>query len=162
MKYTSLSGDVFQLQFFPPTEAYQGNYKVNGTPLLLSDEYLFYSPYVQQKNNADELFIYKNGELEKTIRWNGASVGMESMREKTTYSLFPNPVKDDFQLSFSREERPEQVSILNSSGQVVRHWNIQHEYGQEVTFSATGLYRGVYFLRVDNGRKVCMLKFLKI
>ncbi|MBX9187956.1 T9SS type A sorting domain-containing protein [Bacteroides sp. K03] len=162
VKYTSLSGDVLQLQFFPPTEAYQDNYKVNGVPLALSEEYLFNSPYVQQKNDADELFVYKNGVLEKTISWNDSSVGIENAREEAGYHLFPNPVKDEFHLSFPQEDKPERVSIVSLSGQVVRHWNIQEEYEQTVTLSAVGLYEGLYFLRVDNGKKVCMLKFLKI
>ena len=162
MKYTSLSGDVLQLQFFPPTEAYQDNYKVNGVPLTLSEEYLFNSPYVQQKNDADELFVYKNGVLEKTISWNDSSVGIENAREEAGYRLFPNPVRDEFHLSFPQEDKPEGVSIVSLSGQVLRHWNIQEEYEQTVTLSAVGLYEGLYFLRVDNGKKVCMLKFLKI
>lgn len=162
VKYTSLSGDVLQLQFFPPTEAYQNNYKVNGVPLVLSDEYLFNSPYIQQKSQADELFIYNKGELVKTIAWTGSSVGMENSKEDTAYTLFPNPVKEEIKLSFSPDNKPECVSIISMSGQTVRHWNVHEEYGQTLTFPATGLLEGPYLLRVDNGREVCMLKFLKI
>lgn len=76
----------------PPTEAYQDNYKVNGVPLTLSEEYLFNSPHVQQKNDADELFVYKNGVLEKL------SVGMIRllglrMPEKKQVTAFSQPGK---------------------------------------------------------------------
>lgn len=162
VKYTSLSGDILQLQFFPPTEAYQNNYKVNGVPLILSDEYLFNSPYIQQKSQADELFIYNKDELVKTIAWTGSSVGMENSKEETAYTLFPNPVKEEIKLSFSPDNKPERVSIISMSGQTVRHWNVHEEYGQTLTFPATGLLEGFYLLRVDDGQKVCMLKFLKI
>lgn len=164
VKYTSLDGDVLQLQFFPPTEAYQDNYKVNNVPLVLSDEYLFNSPYVQQKNNSDELFLYNKGVLEKTIYWNdqhGSGIG--TWKEKASYSLFPNPVNHSMTLSFPVEDTPMQISVMDLKGEVLRYWTISDDCNGAVTLPASDLNPGMYLLRIDRSdRAAHVLKFFKI
>lgn len=162
VRYTSLTGDVLQLQFFPPTENYQDNYKVNGAPLMLSDEYLFNSPYVRQENNSDELFLYDNGVLEKTLSWNRNGNGIESAKEKVVYSLFQNPVNHSVTLSFAVEDTPEQASVIDLNGKVLRSWTISDSCKGSVLIPTSDLYPGMYFLCVNSVNATThILKFLK-
>lgn len=162
VQYTSLDGDVLQLRFFPPTEAYQDNYKVNGTPLALSEEYLFNSPYVKQQSGADELFLYKNGTIEKRIDWNEQTSGIEDVKKEAAYSIFPNPVNDRLTLSLQQEDKPQSVSVVNVSGQVLKHWDTKDEPDGALTLTVSDLKSGMYLLRIDGSRMARMLKFFKI
>lgn len=68
LKYTSLNGDVLDLVFFSPNEAYLDQYKVNDKVLPITDNYLYNSPYAKQLDKSDEFLIMLNGKKE-IFKW---------------------------------------------------------------------------------------------
>lgn len=160
IRYTSLDGDILRLRFFAPTVAYNNNYEVNGVPLVLSEEYLFNSPYVKQQNNSDEVLLYKEDEVEHRINWNTQGTSISRDEKNSSYKLFPNPVSDILYLSLPRTDKSHQVALLDSSGQVLRKDMVTN--GQDIlTMSVKELHAGLYFLQITDGEIHYALKFIK-
>jgi hypothetical protein len=59
--YTASDGNKLQITFFAPDEAYDGQFKVNGTSLSLTDDHVFSSPYIRQQAGNDVLSVTKGG-----------------------------------------------------------------------------------------------------
>ena len=56
-KYHSLDGDVLDLTFFTTNVVYNNNYKVNGTPIPITPQYIFKNPFMSQLHLSDSLFL---------------------------------------------------------------------------------------------------------
>lgn len=162
LRYTSLDGDVLELKYFPPTSAYNNNYKVNGTPLVLSEEYLFNSPYVKQKTNTDEVILYNaNGEIEDRIIWNKMGTGItEENKKENTYSIYPNPVNNILNISLPNDKREFQITIFNDNGQMLKCFSVSGNQ-DSITYPVSNLSAGLYFVRITNDEDSYSFKFLK-
>jgi len=159
VRYTNLDGDLLQLQFFAPTAAYNNQYLVNNTPLALSEDYLFNSPYIMQKNNSDEVSIYNNG-VEEKIYWEKQDTKVEINKNDNPFVIFPNPVKDDLHLRLLNDNKTSDITILNILGQIVN--KVTSQQGQsDVTISVDKLEKGAFFLSIHQDEKIFALKFLK-
>ena len=62
--YKALDGSTLELNFFPPTEPYDGQYRLNGEPISLENWPMLDSPSVQQADGDSVLYL--SHEDEKT------------------------------------------------------------------------------------------------
>ncbi|MEL5894742.1 hypothetical protein AAE250_14760 [Bacteroides sp. GD17] len=67
ISYTNLQGDTLELTFFSPETAYNGQYKLNGTPVQLNTTYISRSKYMEQKAGSN-LLLFHTLEGPKSIR----------------------------------------------------------------------------------------------
>jgi hypothetical protein len=101
LRYTSMDGDVIDLTFFPPTAAYSGQYKINGTVQTLGDGNLFSSDYAGQADSSDNVYIYATEGTPTVLSWSSpvASDNMEVVNGgrglETSTGLLP--VREDRQ-----------------------------------------------------------------
>ena len=58
ISYTNLQGDTLELTFFSPETAYDGQYKLNGTPVKLNTDYISKSKYMEQKAGSHTLLFH--------------------------------------------------------------------------------------------------------
>lgn len=71
LQFTSIDGDLLDLTFFPPNEAYNGQYRINGiVKQALGDGNLFNSPYARQAHGSDNVYIYNTGGNPVVLNWN--------------------------------------------------------------------------------------------
>ena len=74
----------------------------------------------------------------------------------TSFSIFPNPVDDIFQVNaFEVSNLPMQYQILNSIGQVIDHGSINHEI---LEIESKTWPSGVYYFLFENGDKLKVMK----
>jgi len=87
---------------------------------------------------------------------------LDSKRE-STFSLYPNPVTNEFQLSYeSIEARTLNVEIIDLQGRVLLRQTINSQYGANHNrISVSQLQKGLYICRLQNGNKYETIKFLK-
>lgn len=155
VRYTSLDGNVLQLHFFPPTEAYQDNYMVDGVALTLSDEYLFNSPYVQQKSLADELYLYEGeGQQVESIVWdeNGtAQLSHPSRDEENTFRIEYD--RQMLTLYLPSAEEPTRISIVDLDGSICKQWPASRPCGGSIALPIGELRTGMHLLSVERKNK---------
>ena len=87
---------------------------------------------------------------------------LDSKREGT-FSLYPNPVTNEFQLSYeSIEARTLNVEIIDLQGRVLLRQTINSQYGTNHNrISVSQLQKGLYICRLRNDYKYETIKFLK-
>ncbi len=67
--FVNTAGVNMEITYFPPTEAYKGQYKLNGKSITPDNEYLLYSPYVRQKRNSPVVELLANDKVIDKIVW---------------------------------------------------------------------------------------------
>lgn len=65
--YKGHSGAVLEIEFFPPTEPYEGQYKLNGESVPLEKKYILNSPYIQQTSSSPVSIL--NGQKTSLIEY---------------------------------------------------------------------------------------------
>lgn len=83
------------------------------------------------------------------------------LTDNLIFDINPNPVKDRFNISFSRKdldiERPE---IFNIKGQIVNNFICSFLSNNNINFNCSNMPSGVYFLKVTAGKKMTVKKFV--
>lgn len=69
LSYIGLNGNRLEIEFFPPTEAYNGQYRINDQSVPLEEHYLLNSPFIQQTRTSPVKII--NGTEVRTIEFDG-------------------------------------------------------------------------------------------
>lgn len=84
----------------------------------------------------------------------------ESTKELSSLNVFPNPVKNNFTLSFNNENAvPASCQIINALGQTVRTENFKPENGEvKYKIETAGIEAGIYFVKVMAGNAVSVRK----
>jgi glucose/arabinose dehydrogenase len=87
--------------------------------------------------------------------------GENSLLESASYSLYPNPNKGQFTLEWiSMTEKPCEVSIYNSMGQVILHEKRVPVQGlNQWSFTLSGVASDTYFMLVTTSEGVIRKKF---
>ena len=82
---------------------------------------------------------------------------IQTEENKGNFSLYPNPVKDGFYLQMGENERAEQISIYNQTGQLqMNHIPSTYPY-----FSVSNFLPGSYIVVVHTQERLVHLKFIK-
>ena len=85
--------------------------------------------------------------------------------EKIDFSIFPNPTKDELNISFNLNSLSEiKIEIYNSLGQVVKSVSkAKHEAGRNlINFSIADLTKGIYNLKFSAGEDVSVKRIVKL
>jgi hypothetical protein len=77
-------------------------------------------------------------------------------------SIAPNPVNDVFSLQLRIKAEVKDITILDATGRMVPLRNIRKATETSFTVDASGLKKGIYFVRVNSVHGVVTLRFLKI
>ena len=83
---------------------------------------------------------------------------MGSEKSPAEYHIYPNPVDDGFYLKIPKEERADQVSLYNQTGQIIMN-HIPYTYPY---FNVSHLLPGSYILKVQIRESAVFLKFIKL
>lgn len=91
------------------------------------------------------------------------STATKTLDSKSAFSLFPNPVTNEFQLSYeSSEAKTLNVEIIDLQGRVLLRQTTSSQYGTNLNrISVSQLKKGLYICRVYNGEKFETIKFFK-
>ncbi|MFC1898290.1 T9SS type A sorting domain-containing protein [Candidatus Cloacimonadota bacterium] len=82
---------------------------------------------------------------------------------KFLFNINPNPVKDRFNISFSRKDLDiEKLEIFNIKGQKVKNVSFSEFSNSNITLNCGTMPSGIYFVKVSSGIEVAVKKFLLI
>lgn len=73
------------------------------------------------------------------------------------FTVYPNPVVDQLEINSHGEGRKAKVELINVLGSVVRDGNVV----DRLVIDVGGVVAGIYFLRVDDGVRVFVIKVVK-
>lgn len=94
------------------------------------------------KNNSDELLFSRQ------------ALSITQHESKTSFKIFPNPVKDNLLIN---NNKPVNFSIYSITGKLLMQGNIL----KNANISIVDLENGVYFLNINTGLKKETKKFIK-
>jgi hypothetical protein len=101
------------------------------------------------------LLLYQTGD-ENISQETANTIGMQEYKNdivKTVqlYNVFPNPAKNQSQLSyFSPENMDVKAKIMSVDGKLVRDWNVSLQSGfGKMDMNIDGLSKGQYFIKVE-------------
>lgn len=80
-------------------------------------------------------------------------------RFKLNFKIYPNPVKDTFQLKFEKQENEITIELYSSLGKLVLKTTKFHV--NEVDVNISDLNQNIYFLKVSNGKNFDTFKIVK-
>jgi hypothetical protein len=86
------------------------------------------------------------------------STGIETIKEENPFEIFPNPVKDHFEITFS-DIFPKILYLYNDSGQLVLSKKFE---GNKITINTNELARGIYVCSLKIGNKYYNQKIFKV
>ena len=144
--------------------------------------------YVKETNSVQN--VYSLSSVKKLTFPSGDSISVKTNTGITTYSLsivryfnftnittgisqnaiqkedmflFPNPVSDEFQISYQTEETGVlQIEIIDVQGKKVLQQTLSNQYGKNLfIINVSQLSQGLYICRVQNGSRFENVKFIK-
>jgi hypothetical protein len=89
------------------------------------------------------------------------SVSNQIISPIQSFSLFPNPVRDQLYINHSMKEHIEQVGIINSLGQYESVQFIPISNGEYLQVDLSSFASGVYYVQVKTGKQVVTKKVVK-
>jgi len=95
--------------------------------------------YVEIDNGGFRHSLFQHPDL-----LNNGSTGIETALPNV-FSMYPNPAHNNCTVSFTAENRPEYITILNQVGQSVQRINAGN--AQQISIDLAGLSKGMYFVR---------------
>jgi hypothetical protein len=88
------------------------------------------------------------------MSWESSS-GVENGDLTNTLSVYPNPTSGKFNVSISNTEATDMtLELVNISGQVVYRNEVKAAYSYNEEIDASQFAKGVYYLKVNNGKEV--------
>ncbi len=100
---------------------------------------------------------YANWHLNGTWKVGSGPVGVNDLSSDNNGIVFPNPVVDI--LNFQVEDKVSSISILNSTGHLVKKMNVGNDQN---TVDLVGLSPGYYLIRLTGSASTTMTKILKL
>jgi len=77
-----------------------------------------------------------------------------------SFSLYPNPVKDELVIRFAGQATNSRVVVMNQLGQVL--YDHETNGSQQFVINTSSLSRGVYVLRIYGEGSTAERKFVKV
>lgn len=97
-----------------------------------------------------------------SIRVHDGIVGINDLNFDATFSIFPNPAKDNFNVSLNNIINAHcTIEILNSLGQTIQVHQLGNDKQISNNISVSNLTSGVYFVKTTLGDKVSVRKLIK-
>ncbi|MBK8670982.1 MAG: T9SS type A sorting domain-containing protein, partial [Saprospiraceae bacterium] len=106
------------------------------------------------QNLADIYFDY-NFPIRTNVAQTKVAIPVFTKDITTDVHIYPNPVKDI--LNLDTHEQWTKAEIYDISGRIIRSVSLDGS-----SIDVAGLESGTYFMRVKNGEKVGLLKFVKM
>lgn len=88
----------------------------------------------------------------------GTDLSINNFAEKTTFTLFPNPAKENLTLQVNNFIPSQEITITDILGKTIYR---QRPIGLTTTISISNLKQGVYFLILTDGTQKITQKFIK-
>lgn len=156
LQYTSMSGDVLDLTYFPPTSTYSGQYKINGITQSLNTS-LFSSPYAVQEDKSEDVYIYDTEETPTKLSWGDDILGMEKVHPEVNIRY---RVSGGYlYVSGIESTTPAQISIFEKTGTLICNKQVFSEADSSV--NVANFASGIYLLRVQSSNYCWVTKFVK-
>jgi PKD repeat protein len=78
-----------------------------------------------------------------------------------TVKLYPNPTKEQIQIKYVKTIDPllQSIQVLDSQGRLINEWFEFDKSGKIIPLNVGHLPSGQYFVRLDNGKKLTVLRF---
>lgn len=156
LRYTSMSGDVLDLTYFPPTSAYSGQYKINGVTQDLNAT-LFSSPYVEQEYKSDDVYIYDTDGTPTKLSWDDDLTSTDKVC--SDIELRCRVSGNNLYVSGIKPETTAQISIFEKTGMLVSNTQVSNE--TESSVNVGDFASGIYLLRVQSSDYCWVTKFVK-
>ena len=81
----------------------------------------------------------------------GVTIGLfEFEEEVSSFSVYPNPANEEFNLNFGSLKGATNVSIFSLDGAIISEHEVNDVFGKTLSFNTTNLMNGVYILQVEN------------
>ncbi len=81
-------------------------------------------------------------------------VGVSDANNNSAFSIYPNPVKDNFNIEFNRSMKNSVINIIDVSGKIVLVNNFEKaDIGTKQTINTSSLASGIYFVRITSEDK---------
>jgi len=79
------------------------------------------------------------------------------------FEIYPNPVHDRLNLSFSNENNNSsaEISVIGIDGKVVYSGHLQQQSKSEFQLNTANWSNGIYILRLNNGNRLITKKLIK-
>lgn len=96
------------------------------------------------------------------IKFNAAIVGINDLNFDASFNIFPNPAKDNFNVTLSNQHQAYcDVEIIDATGQRAKVINLGNDIEISENISISNLASGMYFIKTTLGDKVSVRKFIK-
>jgi len=134
-------------------KAIDNNNFVTIAVVIRSDNKLSYSYTDNNMDGGTTIYRIKVVTLDGRIRYSNTVAVLFNTKSFLITSVTPNPLQNNTKLTISSPENTSVRMILyDAQGRVVRQWQQSLSDGTNViSFDATELQRGVYFLSANNG-----------
>ena len=97
-----------------------------------------------------------------SIRVNDGIVGINDLNFDATFNIFPNPAKDNFNVSLNNAVNANcTVEIINAMGQSIQLHHLGNEIHISNNISISDLASGIYMIKTTLGDKVSVRKLIK-
>ncbi|MBC7863136.1 MAG: T9SS type A sorting domain-containing protein [Bacteroidia bacterium] len=99
----------------------------------------------------------------KTVYANYAVVGVKENHNQISFSLFPNPVKNELNIKMNfQKQNNVSIEVINQLGQVVKSEKMDNINAGTLVkkIDLTGVASGIYFVRLKNGEGSKVQKFI--
>ena len=156
LQYTSMSGDVLDLTYFPPTSAYSGQYKINGVTQSLNT-CLFSSPYAVQEDKSEDVYIYDTEETPTQLSWSDDILNMKKVNPEV--GIRYRVSGGYLYVSGIEPTTPAQISIFEKTGTLICNKQVFSE--TESSVNVADFASGIYLLRVQSSDYCWVTKFVK-
>lgn len=162
VRYTSMDGDVIDITYFAPTQAYADQYKVNGVVQNMEEGKLLHSPFVKQTHKSDDVYIYNSGDTPVILNWNDqvptSGINLIHSNKHTisgqfsgsSFNLYNIPVEQDII----------EVAVFNKMGEKVKQDTVEVNNNQCAVNVGT-LMSDLYFVQLISPTNQWVIKAIK-
>ena len=106
----------------------------------------------------DALIVFNNVRCVRTV---SPAMGLnDNNNQKSFFNIYPNPVKDKFQISFEETVSSATIKIQNTLGQTVVSFDSSNSMNQTVDLSA--FEAGIYFVKITTAKGTAEKKIIKL
>ena len=120
---------------------------------------LIYYPNMVTPNTNENFFTTQTPMVR--LNFDPNSVGINELDNNTSFSVYPNPSKGDFNISLnSQNAEMLTLTVNNIVGQTVMTKQVRVAGQTNETISLAGFDKGVYFLTIDNNKEKQTVKLI--
>ena len=88
---------------------------------------------------------------------NITSTAIQNVDDDKVIKVYPNPVSSELKIETEEVNEPLNIEIVNGFGQVIYHGN----FVGKATIQTDRFASGIYFVRIEYGKKIVFKKVIK-